>query len=65
MFTSAKSEILPYQSVLELELCLNYTTFASYSTISQILELTECNKTSRLYTLPGFRHQNVIKELRI
>ena len=57
--------MLPYQSVLELELCLNYTTFASYATISQILELTERSKTSRLYTLPGFQHQNVIKELRI
>ena len=54
MFTSVKSEILPYQSVLELEVCLNYTTFASYSTISQILELTECKKPVDYVLFPGF-----------
>ena len=48
MFTLVKNSILPYQSVLDFELCLNYTTFASYFTVSQISELTECNKTSRL-----------------
>ena len=54
MFTLVKNSILPYQSVLDFELCLNYTTFASYFTVSQISELTECNKTSRLYVLPKF-----------
>ena len=63
MFTLVKNSILPYQSVLDFELCLNYTTFASYFTVSQISELTECNKTSRLDMLPKFWSQNVIKEL--
>ena len=57
--------MLTYQSVPENELFLNYTTLASCATISQILELIECNKTSSLYTIPGFRHQNLVKELNL